>query len=103
MKNVGGFLGFLSEPAQRSILNKVSTYSLQISKCHELKTLEWDILNPDLLINPEINNMRRTSNFNLEIKKKRRSSIDIGFHHSKFSSTENTFVKLLKNVYNVSQ
>ncbi len=27
----------------------------------ELKTLEWDILNPDRLINLEINNMRRTS------------------------------------------
>ena len=27
----------------------------------ELKTLEWDILNPDLLINMEINNKRRTS------------------------------------------
>ena len=27
----------------------------------ELKTLEWDILNPDRLINPEINNKRRTS------------------------------------------
>jgi len=28
----------------------------------ELKSLEWDILNPDLLINLEINNKRRTSN-----------------------------------------
>ena len=28
----------------------------------ELKTLEWDILNPDLLIKLEINNKRRTSN-----------------------------------------
>jgi len=27
----------------------------------ELKTLEWGILNPDLSINPEINNKRRTS------------------------------------------
>ena len=27
----------------------------------ELKTLEWDILNPDRLINLEINNKRRTS------------------------------------------
>ena len=27
----------------------------------ELKTLEWNILNPDRLINLEINNMRRTS------------------------------------------
>ena len=29
--------------------------------CPELKTLEWDILNPDHLINLEINNKRRTS------------------------------------------
>ena len=37
----------------------------------ELKTLEWDILNPDLFINLEINNKRRTSIiFNLGIKKK---------------------------------
>ena len=28
----------------------------------ELKTLEWDILNPDLLINLEIKFMRKTSN-----------------------------------------
>ena len=27
----------------------------------ELKTLEWNILNPDLLINLEISNKRRTS------------------------------------------
>ena len=27
----------------------------------ELKTLEWNILNPDRLINLEINNKRRTS------------------------------------------
>ena len=28
----------------------------------EVKTLEWDILNSDLLINLEINNKRRSSN-----------------------------------------
>ena len=28
----------------------------------ELKTLEWDILNPDRIINLEIKNERRTSN-----------------------------------------
>ena len=42
-------------------------YSLQIWKIlaafikSELKTLEWDILNPDRLINLEIKNKRRTS------------------------------------------
>ena len=45
----------------------------------ELKTLEGDILNPDLLINLEINNKRRTS-YNLEINKKRRSSNDLDIH-----------------------
>ena len=30
--------------------------------CSELKTLEWDILNPDRIINLEIKNERRTSN-----------------------------------------
>ena len=34
----------------------------EINVQSELKTLECDIINPDLLINPEINNMRRTSN-----------------------------------------
>ena len=29
--------------------------------CSELKTLKWDILNPVLLINLEINNKRRAS------------------------------------------
>ena len=33
-----------------------------IQEFPELKTLEWNILNPDLLINLEINNKRRTSN-----------------------------------------
>ena len=28
----------------------------------ELKTLEWDILNPDRIVNLEIKNERRTSN-----------------------------------------
>ena len=31
-------------------------------KVTEFKTLEWDILNPDRLINMEINIKRRTSN-----------------------------------------
>ena len=35
---------------------------LLIDETPELKTLEWDILNPDLLIKLEIINMRRTSN-----------------------------------------
>ena len=44
--------------------------------CSELKTLEWDILNPDQLINLEINNKRIKASFNLEIKKKSGSSIN---------------------------
>ena len=54
----------------------------------ELKTLEWDILNLDLLINLEINNKRgEQALFNLEIKKKRRSSIDLDIHHFKVFSS----------------
>ena len=44
----------------------------------ELKPLQWDILNPDRLIN-------------LEIKKKRRSSFDLNIHHSKVSSSDHLF------------
>ena len=32
-----------------------------VKKATELKTLEWDILNPDLLTNLEIKFMRKTS------------------------------------------
>jgi len=38
-----------------------SKFLILLSLQHELKTLEWDILNPDRLINLEINNKRRTS------------------------------------------
>ena len=36
----------------------------------ELKTLEWDIINPDSLINLEIKTRGEQALFNLEIKKK---------------------------------
>ena len=42
-----------------------------------LKTLEWDILNPNRLIN-------------LEIKKKSEISIDPDIHHSKVPSSDKT-------------
>ena len=46
-----------------------------------------DILNPDRLVNLEINNKRRTQAlFNLEINKKSGSSIDLDIHHLKFSA-----------------
>ena len=48
---------------------------------------EWNILNPDRLINLEINNERRTSIFYLEIKKKGGSSINPDIHHSKVPSS----------------
>ena len=55
----------------------------------ELKTLEWDVFNPDPLINLEINKKRRTlALFNLEIKKKSVSSINPDIHHSKVPSSE---------------
>ena len=53
---------------------------------NELKTLEWDILNSDRLINLEINNRGEQALFNLEIKKKSGSSIDLDIHHSKVFS-----------------
>ena len=48
----------------------------------ELKTLEWDILYPDRFISLEINNKEQAL-FNLEIKKKRISSINLDIYHSK--------------------
>ena len=48
----------------------------------ELETLEWDILNPDRLINLEVQTL-----FNLEINKKRRLRITPDIHHSKVPSS----------------
>ena len=59
-------------------------------KSTELKTLEWDILNPDRIINLEIKNERRTI-FNLEIKKKSGLSINPDIHHSKVFSSAKIF------------
>ena len=50
-------------------------YTKYAFRTPELKTLECDILNPDLLIN-------------LEIKKKSGSSINPDIHHSKVPSSE---------------
>ena len=36
-------------------------FGFTINISPELKTLDWDILNPDRVISPEINNKRRTS------------------------------------------
>ena len=55
-------------------------FKIHIKNDPELKTLEWDILNPDRLVNLEINNKRK------EIKKKR-SSNDFDIHHSKVFSS----------------
>ena len=52
----------------------------------ELKTLEWDILNPDRLIN-------------LEIRKKSGLSINPDIHHSKVPSSGHFKLKYIKNVY----
>ena len=45
-------------------------YALVRLKSPELKTLEWNILNPDRLINLEINKRGEQALRNLEIKKK---------------------------------
>ena len=53
-----------------------------------LKTLEWDILNPDRLINLEIKTRGEQALFNLEIKKKSGSSINPEIHQSKVPSSD---------------
>ena len=54
----------------------------------ELGTYECDILNPDRLINLEVNNKREEQAlFDLEIKKKSGSSINPDIHHSKVPSS----------------
>ena len=73
-------------------------YSLQVWKIlaafikSELKTLEWDILNPDRLINLEIKIRGEQALFNLEIKKKKRASI------LKFSAQATLIFWLFKNL-----
>ena len=52
-------------------------------KIPELKTLESDILNPDCLINLEINNNRRL----ISRLKKSRLNINPDIHHSKVPSS----------------
>ena len=58
-------------------------------KVPRLKTLEWDILNPDRLNNLEINNKMRTSviKLRLKIKTKSGSSINLDIHHLKVPSS----------------
>ena len=63
--------------------------------CLNLKTIEWDIPNPDRLINLEINNSRRKALFNLEIKKKSGSTNLPDIRHSKVSSSGKTLSKTI--------
>ena len=65
-----GFLFFCKNSGISKKL-KVSTLDIRIKQIKlshpkvpssELKTFEWDILNPDRIINLEIKNERRTSN-----------------------------------------
>ena len=44
------------------IINHLTMQAKEKKIQPELKTLEWDILNPDRIINLEIKNERRTSN-----------------------------------------
>jgi len=60
----------------------------------ELGILEWDILNPDRLINLEINNNEVEALFNLEIKKKMRLSINPDINHSKVPISDHIGPKL---------
>jgi len=43
-------------------VGSIGKVSIRVLMCSELKTLEWDILNPDRIINLEIKNERRTCN-----------------------------------------
>ena len=53
-------ISFLSDGKPQAIV-KVSMYKISTIKQSGVKTLEWDILNPNRLINLEINNKRRIS------------------------------------------
>ena len=54
----------------------------------ELITLEWDILNPDRIINLWLKMRGEQAIFNLEIQKKSGLSINPDIHHSKVFSSE---------------
>ena len=55
----------------------------------ELKTLEWDVLNPDRLkLIRRLITRGEQAFFNLEIKKKSRPSINHDIHHSKVLSSD---------------
>ena len=51
-------------------------------------TFEWDILNPDRIINLEIKMSGEQAIFNLQIKKKSGLSLNPDIHHSKVFSSE---------------
>ena len=54
----------IMQEMRKSLFGETTNENKQISiiMILELKTLEWDILNPDRIINLEIKNERRTSN-----------------------------------------
>ena len=58
-------------------------------KSPELGTLEWDILNPKRLLIWRLITRAEQALYKLEIKKKRRSSINPDIHHSKVPSSAN--------------
>ena len=58
------------------------------SKRSELKTLEWDILNPDRIIIWRLKIRGEQAIFNLEIKKKSGLSLNPDIHHSKVFSSD---------------
>ena len=49
-------------PCACSLIGGKNVSWVPVKMFPELKTLEWDILNPDRIINLEIKNERRTSN-----------------------------------------
>ena len=68
-----------------------SVFSTVLIIHSELKTLECDILNPDLLTFLEINSYGEQAIFNLDIKKKFGLSINPDIHHSKVDCSPHEF------------
>ena len=69
-QSIRSIRSFKSDKSNKSFKSDKSNKSYQLGQLDqsdqldqsELKTFEWDILNPDQIINLEIKNERRTSN-----------------------------------------
>ena len=85
IKGFSGILWVATKIVWQSLFDLFEVFYFNIIP--ELKTLEWDILNPDQLINLRIITREERALFNLDIKKKRISNIDLDIQHSKVFSS----------------